>query len=407
MEFIEGGVCAPKGFAAGAFAAGIKYKDRTDMAAIYSKMPCVYAGTFTKNVVKAAPVLWDKEILSKDNHVHLVIANSGIANAATGDEGMKACRETAEFSAETFELDPEEVLIASTGVIGFQMPMDRVKAGITGLKSVIKESKDSADDAAHAIMTTDTHDKQVAVTVDIGGTKVSIGAMAKGSGMIHPNMGTMLAFITTDCVIEAHILREMLSKIVVDTFNMVSVDGDTSTNDSCLVIANGAAKNPVISDEGEEYDIFYDALFAVCRELSMSLAGDGEGATALIESQVINAATLEDARVLAKSVITSSLTKAAIFGHDANWGRIMCALGYSGAEFDPARIDIMVLSENGEITLVENGKACDYSEEEATNVLSGKEVTIVSNMKMGDYKAVAWGCDLSYDYVKINADYRS
>lgn len=407
MEFIEGGVCAPKGFKAGSFAAGIKYQNRTDMAAVYSESPCTYAGAFTKNMVKAAPVLWDRDILKGKSPVRMVIANSGIANAATGEDGKKACRETAEYAAKVFSVKPEEVLIASTGVIGFKMPMDRVKAGIDGLSKELGDTKDKAHEAAKAIMTTDTHDKQVAVEVMIGDTKVSIGGMAKGSGMIHPNMGTMLSFITTDCAIDRDVLNEILLSIVNDTFNMVSVDGDTSTNDTCMVLANGKAGNTKITGPGEDYDNFYEGLFEICRALSIMLAGDGEGATALIESQVINAKTKEDARILAKSVITSSLTKAAIFGHDANWGRIMCALGYSGVEFDPELIDIHVISENGEITLVENGKAIDYSEEEATKVLSGKEVTIVSDIKNGEYEATAWGCDLSYDYVKINADYRS
>lgn len=407
MEFVQGGVCAAKGFKAAATAAKIKYEGRNDMAAIVSDLPCSYAGVFTKNVVKAAPVKWDMQVLDGKKKVHAIIANSGIANAATGPDGMEACYETAEYAANKLGFDTKEVLVASTGVIGFSMPMDRVKNGIDSLSGILEESHEAADLAAKAIMTTDTHDKQIAVKINIGGVDVTVGCMAKGSGMIHPNMCTMLSFITTDAAIEQKMLQKALSEIVKDTFNMVSVDGDTSTNDSCLVLANGAAKNPIIDTYGADFDTFKEALFSVCKEISMMLAGDGEGATALVESVVTNVSTKEKARALAKSVITSSLTKAAIFGHDANWGRIMCALGYAGVDFDPNKIDIFVESENGRIQLVGKGVALDYSEEVATKVLSGTKVTIISDIKTGEESAVAWGCDLTYDYVKINADYRS
>lgn len=407
MELLKGGVCAPKGFKAGSFAAKIKYEGRDDMALIISETGCTYAGVFTRNIVKAAPVKWDKKILDSKNEVRMVVANSGIANAATGAHGDDICKETADYAGKVFNVDSDQVLIASTGVIGFDMPMDRVKNGIDALKENIGDTNDFATNAAKAIMTTDTHDKQVACSVIIDGKTVTIGGMAKGSGMIHPNMCTMLSFITTDVNINRYLLQKMLVEITEDTFNMVSVDGDTSTNDTCVVLANKLAGNKELNENDADCEVFREALFYVCKEISMMLAGDGEGATALVEAEAINVKSKEDARMLAKSVITSSLTKAAIYGHDANWGRIMCALGYSGVEFDPDKLDIYVSSKDAKIKLVENGRATDYSEKEATKVLSAKKVIITCDIKEGDYEATAWGCDLTYDYIKINADYRS
>jgi glutamate N-acetyltransferase/amino-acid N-acetyltransferase len=285
--------------------------------------------------------------------------------------------------------------------------MDKILNGIAELPKHLGGSAESATEAARAIMTTDTVDKQVAVTVNIGGKKVTVGGMCKGAGMIHPNMATMLCFITSDACIEKKILQEMVSSIVEDTFNMISVDGDTSTNDTVLVMANGLAQNPVISEHGRDYDIFYEALFYVLCELSKKIAGDGEGCTCLFEVQVKNAATKQQAKILAKSIVTSSLTKAAIFGHDANWGRILCAMGYSGADLDPEKVDIYFESEAGSLKIVENGKATDYSEDKATEILSKNPVTAIADVKLGSENATAWGCDLTFDYVKINADYRS
>ena len=313
----------------------------------------------------------------------------------------------ARAAADALEISPQSVLICSTGVIGMQLPMEKMTEGVRMLAKAIKPGEEAGTDAAKAIMTTDTRNKQVAVKVTIGGKEVTIGGMCKGSGMIHPNMCTMLAFVTTDVNISKKLLQEALSADVQDTFNMVSVDGDTSTNDTLLVLANGQAENPEITEKGADYDTFVEALHYVNETLAKKIAGDGEGATALFEVKVIHADNKEDAKTLAKSVITSSLTKAALFGHDANWGRILCALGYSGAKFDPEAIELYLESSAGKILIFKDGMAADYSEEEATRILSCSEVTALVDMKMGEAEATAWGCDLTYDYVKINADYRS
>lgn len=407
MEIITGGVTAAKGFWAAGVEAGIKYQNRKDMAMVYSKTPCRAAGVFTTNVVKAAPVLWDKEVVESEWEAQAIVVNSGIANACTGKLGYEYCRETAGAAADALETSPQSVLICSTGVIGMQLPMEKMTEGVRMLAKAIKPGEEAGTDAAKAIMTTDTRNKQVAVKVTIGGKEVTIGGMCKGSGMIHPNMCTMLAFVTTDVNISKKLLQEALSADVQDTFNMVSVDGDTSTNDTLLVLANGQAENPEITEKGADYDTFVEALHYVNETLAKKIAGDGEGATALFEVKVIHADNKEDAKTLAKSVITSSLTKAALFGHDANWGRILCALGYSGAKFDPEAIELYLESSAGKILIFKDGMAADYSEEEATRILSCSEVTALVDMKMGEAKATAWGCDLTYDYVKINADYRS
>lgn len=407
MEIITGGVTAAKGFMAAGVEAGIKYQNRKDMAMVYSKTPCRAAGVFTMNVVKAAPVLWDKEVVESEWEAQAIVVNSGIANACTGKLGYEYCRETAGAAADALEISPQSVLICSTGVIGMQLPMEKMTEGVRMLAKAIKPGEEAGTDAAKAIMTTDTRNKQVAVKVTIGGKEVTIGGMCKGSGMIHPNMCTMLAFVTTDVNISKKLLQEALSADVQDTFNMVSVDGDTSTNDTLLVLANGQAENPEITEKGADYDTFVEALHYVNETLAKKIAGDGEGATALFEVKVIHADNKEDAKTLAKSVITSSLTKAALFGHDANWGRILCALGYSGAKFDPEAIELYLESSAGKILIFKDGMAADYSEEEATRILSCSEVTALVDMKMGEAEATAWGCDLTYDYVKINADYRS
>lgn len=407
MKIITGGVTAAKGFMAAGVEAGIKYQNRKDMAMVYSKTPCRAAGVFTTNVVKAAPVLWDKEVVESEWEAQAIVVNSGIANACTGKLGYEYCRETAGAAADALEISPQSVLICSTGVIGMQLPMEKMTEGVRMLAKAIKPGEEAGTDAAKAIMTTDTRNKQVAVKVTIGGKEVTIGGMCKGSGMIHPNMCTMLAFVTTDVNISKKLLQEALSADVQDTFNMVSVDGDTSTNDTLLVLANGQAENPEITEKGADYDTFVEALHYVNETLAKKIAGDGEGATALFEVKVIHADNKEDAKTLAKSVITSSLTKAALFGHDANWGRILCALGYSGAKFDPEAIELYLESSAGKILIFKDGMAADYSEEEATRILSCSEVTALVDMKMGEAEATAWGCDLTYDYVKINADYRS
>ncbi len=407
MKIIEGSVTAPKGFEAAAAAAGIKYKDRDDMALIYSTVPAVAAGTFTTNVVKAAPVKWDQQIVYNSDQAQAVVINSGIANACTGAEGYGYCRDIAKKAAGELGISDEHVLVASTGVIGMQLPMERMCRGIELLAAGRGSGREFADAAARAIMTTDTVPKQVAVTADIGGKTVTIGGMCKGSGMIHPNMCTMLAFVTTDAAISKELLQKALSDSVQDTYNMVSVDGDTSTNDTVLVLANGMAGNPVIDSENGDYHTFKEALDYVNTVLAKKIAGDGEGATALFEVKIVGASDKAQAVTLAKSVVTSSLVKAAIYGHDANWGRILCAMGYSGASFDPERVDLYFESAAGSIKIIENGVAVDYSEEEATKILSESAVTAIADVKLGEASATAWGCDLTYDYVKINADYRS
>lgn len=407
MKQITGGVTAAKGFLAASVAAGIKYKDRKDMAMLYSEVPCKAAGTFTTNIVKAAPVLWDKKIVQESAFAQAVVINAGIANACTGAEGMGYCEQTSVCAGELLKIPVDAVLVASTGVIGMQLPIDRIQNGIAAMVPKLDGSIEAGHAAAQAIMTTDTHEKEIAVQFEVGGKTVTLGGMCKGSGMIHPNMCTMLGFVTTDLAISKELLEEALSEDVKDTFNMISVDGDTSTNDTLLLLANGLAGNEEITEKNEDYENFCKALNFVNTELAKMMAGDGEGATALFEVKVVNAETKEQAKVLSKSVICSSLTKAAIFGHDANWGRILCAMGYSGAQFDPDKVDLYFESDAGSLKIIENGVALDYSEAEATKILSEPAVTAIADIKMGSAEATAWGCDLTYDYVKINADYRS
>jgi len=406
MKIINGGVTAAKGFKAAGVYAGIK-KVKKDMAMIYSEVPCKAGGTFTTNIVKAAPVLWDKEVVTSSAFAQAVVINSGIANACTGKEGYEYCIEMAKTTGEKLDIPADAVLVGSTGVIGKQLPMDIINKGIARLVPLLSDNAEGGSSAAEAIMTTDTVKKEIAVTVVIQNTLVTIGGMCKGSGMIHPNMCTMLGFVTTDVNISKELLDEALAEDVKDTYNMISVDGDTSTNDTVLLLANGMANNPAITEKNEDYTIFAEALNYVNTYLSKKIAGDGEGATALFEVKVIGADSKEQAVMLSKSVITSSLTKTAVFGHDANWGRIFCAMGYSGAMFDPEKVDLFFESKSGKIQITENGTAVDYCEDEATKILSEQEVTAIIDVKMGDESATAWGCDLTFDYVKINADYRT
>ncbi|MCD7956462.1 MAG: bifunctional glutamate N-acetyltransferase/amino-acid acetyltransferase ArgJ [Lachnospiraceae bacterium] len=443
MKIIEGGVTAAKGFCATGIAAGIK-KSGKDMAMIYSEKACRVAGTFTTNLYKAAPVKWDQAIVKGcvgnresecytyraaderpagnleekdvgsaqrvrdvDGTAHVVVVNSGVANACTGEEGYGYCRDTAVKAAELFDIRENQVLIASTGVIGQQIPIDKICAGIEAMKPQLSPDEKSGSLAAEAIMTTDTVKKEAAVQITLGGKTVTVGGMCKGSGMIHPNMCTMLSFITTDADISREMLQKALSASVPDTYNMVSVDGDTSTNDTCLVLANGLAGNPEITRENEDYQLFFAALNEVNTLLAKKMAADGEGATAMLEVKIIGAKSKEQAVTISKSVVSSSLVKAMIYGHDANCGRILCAMGYSGADFDPEQVDVYFESAAGKIKIIENGVPNGYSEEEATKILSESAVTAIVDLKMGDATATAWGCDLTYDYVKINADYRS
>lgn len=404
---INGGITAPKGFLASGLNAGIKNQTKKDMAMVFSSTPCAAAGVFTTNLVKAAPVKWDKEIVTTSPYVQAVVVNSGIANACTGAEGLGYCADTAAEAAAALNIPKTAVLVASTGVIGKQLPIDKIKSGVTALSKVLGSSREDAKLAAEAIMTTDTKSKEVACTLELGGKQVTVAGMCKGSGMIHPNMCTMLCFVTTDVAISHELLQKALSEDVVDTFNMISVDGDTSTNDTVLVMANGQAENTPITKEGEDYKTFCEALHFIMLELSKKIAGDGEGCTCLFEATVIDAKDKNQARTIAKSVVCSSLTKAAVFGHDANWGRILCAMGYSGAQFDPEVVDIWLESKAGTIKIVENGIATDYSEETATKILSEEEVIAKMDIKEGNETATAFGCDLTYEYVKINGDYRS
>ena len=407
MKQIPGGVTAAKGFEAAGVEAGIKYKNRMDMALVYSQVPCKAAGTFTTNVVKAAPVKWDQKIVYESGTAQAVIINAGVANACTGAEGYGYCLDTAKAAANAFGIPEETVLVASTGVIGMQLPMNKILAGVEMLAKAKGDSLEHGTLASKAIMTTDTVNKEIAVEFEAGGKTVTIGGMCKGSGMIHPNMCTMLGFVTTDVNISKELLLKALQEDVKDTYNMVSVDGDTSTNDTVLLLANGMAGNVEITEENDDYKAFCEALNVVNTVLARKIAGDGEGATALFEVKVVNAASKEDAVILSKSVVTSSLTKAAIYGHDANWGRILCALGYSGVQFDPEKVDLYFESAAGKLKIIEDGVSTGYSEDVATKILSEEEVTAIADMKMGTYSATAWGCDLTYDYVKINADYRS
>lgn len=407
MNIIQGGVTAAKGFEAAGVEAAIKYQNRKDMAMVYSTAPCTTAGVFTSNVVKAAPVLWDKEVVSHSPSVQAVIVNSGIANACTGKQGYDCCKKTAQKAAQVLGISEDAVIVASTGVIGWQLPVDKIAAGVEKLAAAKADTLEAGTLAAEAIMTTDTISKQAAVQIELGGKTVTIGGMCKGSGMIHPNMCTMLGFVTSDIAISKELLQEALREDVVDTFNMISVDGDTSTNDTLVVLANGLAGNPEITTKNDDYYKFKEALNYIDTTLAKMMAGDGEGATALFETKVIHADTKENARILSKSVVCSSLTKAMIYGHDANIGRIMCALGYAGVDFDPDKVELFCENDEKRIQICKGGLLTDFDEEEATEILSSPEVRVVVDMKMGDEEATAWGCDLTYDYVKINADYRS
>ncbi|HKL80318.1 MAG TPA: bifunctional glutamate N-acetyltransferase/amino-acid acetyltransferase ArgJ [Mobilitalea sp.] len=406
MKIIDGGVTAAQGFQATGIYAGIKNK-RKDLALVFSTVPAKGVGTFTTNVVKAAPVKWDMKVTKDSEYVQAVILNSGVANACTGKEGDQNNLLMAQGVAEALKIPTESVYTASTGVIGKQLPIGVIQEGIKAIIGELGDSINSGTMAAESIMTTDTYSKQCAVSFMVDGKEVKIGGMAKGSGMIHPNMATMLGVVTTDIAISKELLQTALSEDVKHTFNMISVDRDTSTNDSLLLLSNGLAGNKEISQKNEDYKNFCAALNIVTTNLAKMMAADGEGATKLLEVTVTGAANEEDAVTLSKSIITSNLVKTAVFGNDANWGRILCAMGYAGVSFDPDTVDLYIGSEEGKLKLVENGMATDYSEEIATKILSSKEVKALADVKMGTATATAWGCDFSYDYVKINADYRS
>ena len=407
MKIIEGGVTAAKGFEAASCAAGIKYKDRTDMAFVFSKKPCTCAGTFTSNVVKAACVQWDQKIVASGKPMHGAVINSGIANACTGKEGFEACEATAKAVEKALGVPFDTVAVASTGVIGMQLPVDKLVAGVEEMSKNLDGSTAAGTAASKAIMTTDTVNKEVAVTFTAGGKEITLGGMSKGSGMIHPNMCTMLAFLTTDLSIEKSLLQEAVSEVVKDSFNMITVDGDTSTNDTLLVMANAEGGNDTISEKNADYEAFKEALNYVCTFLAKKMAADGEGASKLFEAKIVNSKTKEDARTLARAIVGSNLSKAAIFGCDANFGRFLCAMGYSGADFDQNDVELFFESENGRLQVFDKGTPIVFDEDEALKIMKADSVTVFVDMHEGNSEATAWGCDLTYDYVKINADYRS
>ena len=406
MQLFDGGVTQPQGFYAAGICAGIK-KNRKDMAMLYSKKPCTLAGTFTSNLVKASPVVWDQDIVRRYGSAQACVMNSGVANACTGEQGDAYCRETAQAAAQALGLKEEQVLLASTGVIGRQLPIDKICDGARQLAGMLSDTRQAACAATEAIMTTDTRRKEIAVSFELSGKTITIGGMTKGAGMIHPNMGTMLCFLTSDAAISAKMAQKALLSCVQDSFNMISVDGDESTNDTCVLLSNALAGNPEITEENEDYEIFRNALAMVTKNLARRMAADGEGAHALFEVKVIGASTKEKAVRIAKSVIESSLVKTAIAGHDANWGRIICAMGYSGASFDTRRVNLTFESSAGSVKIAENSVSTGYSEEFATRILSQDEITAIIDIQEGNEEATAWGCDLTYEYVSINADYRS
>ena len=407
MKEINGGITAAKGFMAASAAAGIKYQGRTDMALVYSTAPCVSAGTFTSNVVKAACVQWDMKIVKSKEPLQAVVINSGIANACTGKEGFDACEATAKAVEAKLNVPYKGVAVASTGVIGMQLPVDKLVAGVDMMSAKLDESIAAGTEASKAIMTTDTVNKELAVEFQIGGKTVTLGGMSKGSGMIHPNMCTMLAFLGTDLAIEKSLLQEAVSDVVADTFNMITVDGDTSTNDTLICMANGLAENPKITEKGEDYNTFKEALSYVCEALAKKMAADGEGASKLFEATVVNAKSKADAKTLSRAIVGSNLSKAAIFGCDANFGRFLCAMGYSGADFDQNDVELYFKSVNGTLKVFDKGTPIVFDEDEALKIMKADAVTVYVDMHEGTACATAWGCDLTYDYVKINADYRS
>ncbi len=409
MKQIEGNVTFPKGFKATGKNVGLK-NSKKDLALIYSESPAIAAAAFTKNVVKAAPVLWGQKLIKKGKPIRAVVINSGNANACTGEEGLRHTQIMAEKVAKCLSLKngANEVFVASTGVIGVPLNIDLVCKGIEKTYTDMGDEKKDGDLAAEAIMTTDTVPKQVALEFKTkSGTIIRIGGIAKGSGMIHPNMGTMLSFITTDANISSELLNKALKESVEDSYNMISIDGDTSTNDTVLVLANGMAENIKIEEENDDFKLFKEALHFVNLSLAQQIVKDGEGAGKFITVEIKGAASKKDARLLSKSIITSNLVKTAFFGEDANWGRILAAMGYSGANFNPEKVTIRFLNHISSIELMKNGKPLQFDEKLALKILENDEIKVIALLKDGIAEATAWGCDLSYKYIKINADYRT
>ena len=404
MNIINGNVTAPKGFKASGIYCGIrKNKSKMDLALVFSEKPCQAAACYTLNKVKGAPIYVTQENL-KNGSANALICNSGNANTCNAD-GEEVAKKTCKSLADELNISPEDIIIASTGVIGQPLNVEAIISGIPKLVKSLDEN--GGGDAAEAIMTTDLAKKEIAVEFEIDGKKVKIGGIAKGSGMINPNMATMLCFLTTDCAVSDKMLSKALSASVKDSFNMVTVDGDTSTNDMVSIMANGQAENKIIDSENENYKAFKNALDYVMIYLSKCIAADGEGATKLLECNVVNAKDEQTAKIIAKAVVASSLVKAAMFGSDANWGRVLCAIGYAPVETDITKTDILFKSEKGEILVCENGAGVAFDEEKAKKILLEKTVEIIVSLKEGSAKSTAWGCDLTYDYVKINGDYRT
>ncbi|MBR4073337.1 MAG: bifunctional ornithine acetyltransferase/N-acetylglutamate synthase [Clostridia bacterium] len=404
MNIISGGVCAAKGFKANGIHCGIrKNKLKRDLSLIYSEVPCATAAVYTTNLVKGAPLTVTKNHIS-DGIAQAIICNSGNANTCNAN-GIEIAEEMSSIIADKLNINAKDVVVASTGVIGQPLDIAPIANGVSELVSGL--SFEGSANAAEGIMTTDTRMKEFAVSFNIGNKECRIGGIAKGSGMIHPNMATMLVFITTDCAISSEMLQKALSSDIQNTFNMISIDGDTSTNDMVSILANGMAGNEEIIADGEDFNVFMKALNTLTVHLCRMIAGDGEGATKLLECKVSNSDSLENAKTVAKSVICSSLLKAAMFGADATWGRVLCAIGYSKAEVDINKIDVSFRSSKGEISVCKNGSGIEFSEEKAKEILLETEIEILVNLNSGEYSASAWGCDLTYDYVKINGDYRT
>jgi len=411
MNIIEGGITAATGFLANGIACGLKKRNK-DLALVVSEQPCTFAGSFTTNLVKAAPVLWDQALVKNQDTVRAILVNSGNANACTGEQGSKDTKTMAALAAQSLTekklaTAANEVLVCSTGVIGVPLPMEIVEKGIALITKGLKAGKEAALEAAQAICTTDTFTKEVAVEVMLGNIAVRIGGMAKGSGMIHPNMATMLSFITTDATVSKKSLQTLLGESVVDSYNMISVDGDTSTNDTVLVLANGMSGSPMIDEASPYWDSFKEAFLFVHTALAKAIVRDGEGAGKFIEVTVTGAVDKASAQILARSVVSSNLVKAAFFGSDANWGRILCAMGYSGAGFDPSKVSLLFTSEKGSIDVLAGGQPIAFDEKKAKSILLEKEVEVHAKVGDGPGFGTAWGCDLSYEYVRINGDYRS
>jgi len=404
MHKITGGVTAPKGFLAGGIHCGVRANQtKKDLAIIYSQKNCAAAAVYTQNKVFGAPITVTKNNLA-NGMAQALVCNSGNANTCNAD-GIEKAEAMCVLTANALGLAPEDILVASTGVIGQILPLEPIEKGIRELSPLLTAT--GGEDAARAIMTTDTKKKEEAYEISIGGKIVTIGAMAKGSGMIHPNMATMLGFLTTDCAITTPMLQKALKLAVDDTFNMVSVDGDTSTNDMVSIMANAMAENPIIDQDGSDFDAFASVVKEICTSMSKQIAGDGEGATKLIECNVTGAPSIPLAKSIAKTIITSSLTKTAMFGADANWGRVLCAIGYTEGDFSVDGIYVDMASAKGKIVVCENGAGVPFDEDTAKNILLEEEVQINVNLNQGNGTATAWGCDLTYDYVKINGDYRT